>query len=371
MVLLPGCASAQAAALHGNLSALAFDYVVRQKLGGTDLRNHYVKQFAVLPPWAHTHDDLDFIVYCVLELTYMAHDLAPFARDLGYDGPPFIWDEEPRAHLRADLDAYYASLCGPSRRQLRYVLDPHDLTDRELEDILDDRDDPPDAPRTTTFPGDYLRALKEREIRERREYRTKKLVLEGWDRLGLAPRRADYHQRAVEGRADGASGDIVIETVAAYLTPTPQGPALGAPPPPARAFSWPEGIGRVDAPVIEMARPAVRKAGTAYRSSPTPARMVAECGATADGQENGQGAIRKTPLPGLPEPEQRPARISDEDRELRQRVLERCLETLAATGPLRARDLAQRLASLDRRIDRHLVDSVLYHHGRGGCVRTR
>ncbi len=32
----------------------------------------------------------------VLRLTYTAHDMAPFARDLGYDGPPFIWNEEER-----------------------------------------------------------------------------------------------------------------------------------------------------------------------------------------------------------------------------------------------------------------------------------
>ena len=37
----------------------------------------------------------------VLRLTYTAHDMAPFARDLGYDGPPFTWDEEERRHLRA------------------------------------------------------------------------------------------------------------------------------------------------------------------------------------------------------------------------------------------------------------------------------
>ena len=35
-----------------------------------------------------------------LRLTYTAHDMVkPFARDLGYDGPPFIWVEEQRFHL--------------------------------------------------------------------------------------------------------------------------------------------------------------------------------------------------------------------------------------------------------------------------------
>ena len=37
----------------------------------------------------------------VLRLTYTAHDMAPFARDLGYEGPPFVWNEEERRHRRA------------------------------------------------------------------------------------------------------------------------------------------------------------------------------------------------------------------------------------------------------------------------------
>ena len=52
----------------------------------------------------------------VLRLTYTAHDMAPFARDLGYDGPPFTWDEEERRHLRARLDALYFHLYGPRPR---------------------------------------------------------------------------------------------------------------------------------------------------------------------------------------------------------------------------------------------------------------
>ncbi len=43
----------------------------------------------------------------VLELTYTAWDLAPFARDLGYDGPPFRYDPERRFHLRCELDAAF------------------------------------------------------------------------------------------------------------------------------------------------------------------------------------------------------------------------------------------------------------------------
>ena len=59
----------------------------------------------------------------VLRLTYTAHDMAPFARDLGHDGPPFIWNEEERRHLRARLDALYFHLYGLDREDAAYILD--------------------------------------------------------------------------------------------------------------------------------------------------------------------------------------------------------------------------------------------------------
>ena len=69
----------------------------------------------------------------VLRLTYTAHDMAPFARDLGYDGPPFLWDEEERRHLRARLDALYFHLYGLNRDDAGYVLDTFPIVRREDE----------------------------------------------------------------------------------------------------------------------------------------------------------------------------------------------------------------------------------------------
>lgn len=105
---------------------------------------------------------------------------------------PFRWDETRRAHLRAILDAYYARLYGLNRKQLRFILDPADLTRRELEDILDpweEVSDPLDpagyAERCakSDFPGETFRVLKEKELRQYGEYRTRRLVLEAWERF--------------------------------------------------------------------------------------------------------------------------------------------------------------------------------------------
>ncbi len=97
-----------------------------------------------------------------------------------------------RARLRAELDAYYARLYGLTRKQLRYILDPADLTERELADILDPWEevaDPLDPKgyeecrKASTFPGETFRVLKEKELRQYGEYRTQRLVLEAWEKL--------------------------------------------------------------------------------------------------------------------------------------------------------------------------------------------
>ena len=172
-----------AACLVGNTNSLVLDYVTRQKVGGTHLSYGYLKQLPVLPPDAYSQDHMDYIVPRVLELVYTAWDMQPFAQDLGFEDKPFEWDAPRRAVVRAELDAYYAQLYGLSRKQLRYILDPHDLTDRELSDILGSAEDSPDEPRTESFPGQTFRVLKEREIKQHGEYRTKRLVLEAWERL--------------------------------------------------------------------------------------------------------------------------------------------------------------------------------------------
>ena len=124
-----------------------------------------VKQLPVIPPESYTPQDIEFISKRVLELTYTAYDLKPFAEDMGYHGEPFIWDEKRRAILRAELDAKYAKLYGLTRDELRYILDPADVYG-------------PD------FPSETFRVLKNNEIKKYGEYRTQKLVLAAWDMMG-------------------------------------------------------------------------------------------------------------------------------------------------------------------------------------------
>ncbi len=258
-------------------------------MGRQGLDFFLLKQLAIFPPGSYTHIDLSFVLPRVLELTYTAWDIKPFADDVWQDAangeaangerrtadvnhspfaiphppfplsplqhailqqwaesraetgghsfdlpewaeaypeitpadpsildmlansewrtangnyspfairhsplPPFKWDEERRARIQAELDAYYARLYGLTRKQLRYILDPADLTPKELEDILDpweEVDDPLDPEgyarrvAASDFPGETFRVLKEKEMRKYGEYRTRRLVLEAWERL--------------------------------------------------------------------------------------------------------------------------------------------------------------------------------------------
>jgi len=148
----------------GNANSLILDYVARQKVSGMSLNFYLVKQFPFIPPSTYTPAGIDFIAPRVLELVYTAYDLRPFAEDMGYHGEPFRWDEVRRAQLRAELDAYYARLYGLTRDELRYILDPKEVYGED-------------------FPGETFRVLKDKEIKQFGDYRTRRLVLEAWDKL--------------------------------------------------------------------------------------------------------------------------------------------------------------------------------------------
>lgn len=179
-LFFPVASPVQIAGLVANLSSIVFDYVVRQKMAGTHLTQHYFKQFPVLPPSAYDQAALDFVAPRVLELSYTSEEMRPFARDLGFDGAPFAWDPIRRAWLRAELDAYYARLYGVSRDELRYILDPHDVCG-------------------TDYPSETFRVLKEREMKEVGEYLTARLVLAAWDQT--APQQTSEPGVTVTSRA--------------------------------------------------------------------------------------------------------------------------------------------------------------------------
>ncbi|MGC4805727.1 Eco57I restriction-modification methylase domain-containing protein [Micromonospora sp. DT233] len=147
------------AALQANLSAFVLDFVVRQKASGTHLKYYTAKQLPVLPPDCYSHPTPwvrdggmlgEWVTKRVLELTYTAQDLVPYARDLGYDGPPFRWDPARRELLRSELDAAYFHLYGIDRHDVDYIMDTFKVV-RQKDEVVHG------------------------------EYRTKRLILEAYD----------------------------------------------------------------------------------------------------------------------------------------------------------------------------------------------
>jgi len=138
--------------LLANMNSFAFDYVTRQKAQSTHLNWYILEQLPVIAP-ARFDEPLppafaeamraaklmnghqpqptvaDFVIPQVLALTYTAHDMAPFARDLGYVDaagevlPPFVWNEEERRARLAALDALFFYLYGLNADDAAYMLD--------------------------------------------------------------------------------------------------------------------------------------------------------------------------------------------------------------------------------------------------------
>lgn len=130
--------------LLANLNSLPFDFAVRNKSQSTSLNWYIVEQLPVIPPERFVQigfgkkSAAEIVKQTVLELTYTSHDMAPFARDMGYvDGegnvlPPFVWDEDRRLRLRAKLDAIFFHLYRiTDRDDVRYIYSTFPIVERQ------------------------------------------------------------------------------------------------------------------------------------------------------------------------------------------------------------------------------------------------
>ena len=139
-----GSSPVDLALLVANLCALVCDYVARQKIQSRHLNKYILEQLPVVPPEHYVavrfgpKTAAEIVREAVLELTYTANDMAPFARDLGYvndvgtESPPFRWDEERRLRLRAKLDAVYFYLYGiTDRDDIRYIYSTFPTVERK------------------------------------------------------------------------------------------------------------------------------------------------------------------------------------------------------------------------------------------------
>ncbi|MCY4204746.1 MAG: hypothetical protein OXE92_03360 [Bacteroidetes bacterium] len=93
-----------------------------------------------------------------MELTYASHEMIKFANDLGFEGPPFAWDEDRHHCLKSELDAIFAHMYGLDHSDLEWILD-------------------------VPAPNSSLPVLKSHEMKEFGEYRTKQYVPWAFDQV--------------------------------------------------------------------------------------------------------------------------------------------------------------------------------------------
>lgn len=121
-----------------NLNSFALDFILRQKVQGQNLNWYIVEQLPLIPVELFSTkfgklSAREIIHEEVLRLTYTAWDLKDFAKDMGYEGEPFVWDEEDRLHQKARLDALFFLLYELSEEDADYILETFPIVKREDE----------------------------------------------------------------------------------------------------------------------------------------------------------------------------------------------------------------------------------------------
>jgi hypothetical protein len=126
--------------LQGAFSSFVFDYVVRQKLGGTSVGNFTVAQLPVPAPDARVDQvDAEWLGTRVDRLN------------------GWIADADERARVRAEVDGYFFHLYGLTRDEADYVMDTFHIVARN-------------------------------DLAAHGTYRTKNLILAAYDRLAVSDR---------------------------------------------------------------------------------------------------------------------------------------------------------------------------------------
>jgi len=150
----------QTLALGALLGSFAFDYIVRQKSSQPSLTMGTLYE-AAMPTPQQVEDRLQGILGAagalstlaasVIRLSYSSLDLAPAAKAIGHSAAP-MWSPEARASEQALVDALCFVAFSCSRAEAEYILDS-------------------------------FRGVREAEVREFGDYRTRKATLDAYDRF--------------------------------------------------------------------------------------------------------------------------------------------------------------------------------------------
>lgn len=155
------------AALSAVLSSLVADYAVRQR--AMNIKFFVLEQTPVLAPdmlvrersWLG-QSPVDWLKPRMLELCYNSVELESFASDLNFTGRPFIWNDDRRRFIQAEIDAAILHLYGLNSEQADWILSSFTV-------------------------------LRKYEERDHGEFLTKGLVLAAYDAMAKAKERGEAY----------------------------------------------------------------------------------------------------------------------------------------------------------------------------------
>ena len=182
------------------------DYLSRQRVSGMHVTLSILRQLPTVrpvvlskpAPWDTSTSTYNWMLTRSLELTFTAWKLQPFANDCGYDGPPFVWDEERRFQIRCELDAAYFHLYGIAREDVDYIMETFPIVKRKDEEKYNS------------------------------DFRTKRMILEVYDATAEATKTGKVYQtlldpppadpRVAHKPKPPRAGQVQRGKVVAYLT---------------------------------------------------------------------------------------------------------------------------------------------------------
>ncbi len=170
-----------------SLCSFLFDYLARQKIGGSNVTYGYVKQLPVLSPktvsselpFGSSRKTGDWVASSAIELIYTSWDLESFAFDAGFNGPPFRWDDDRRFKIRCELDAAFFHFYLGTKNEWG-MLNGNAKSEGVNKTLLEMFATPRDA---VSYVMDTFPIVRRKDEANHGEYRTKRVILEIYDRM--------------------------------------------------------------------------------------------------------------------------------------------------------------------------------------------
>lgn len=131
-LILANRPSSEILCLLAYLSSFAFDYVARQKIGGTSMNFYLLKQSPVVLPdfiedsvlWRSKALSVrEFVVSRLVELSITSTSLSGLAKEVGMSNLMNTWDAQRRFQMRCELDALWFALLNIDIGTLEYILE--------------------------------------------------------------------------------------------------------------------------------------------------------------------------------------------------------------------------------------------------------